>query len=165
MAERRKLPDKRCSWQQKFVVHSPQGWVSFHAGFGEYEDGSLGEVWIDFHRAGSVMRDALSSFCKNFSIALQFGAPLHVLVDTHRNLDDGTGGFVTAEGSRVTRCTSIVNCVMQEIANTYILGDGDEARRLDDAHRQGRGGERRDGADAPVPEREAGGEALGEHPT
>jgi ribonucleoside-diphosphate reductase alpha chain len=73
---RKILPDRRRSWTQKAKI----GGLTCYATFGEYEDGTLGEVFLDVSKFGTFARGALDAFAKCFSIALQCGAELQCLV-------------------------------------------------------------------------------------
>jgi ribonucleoside-diphosphate reductase alpha chain len=116
MPTRRTLPNRRHSWRQKYRV----GTTTFYLTCGEYEDNTLGEIFVDVAKAGSAIRATLDSFAKNFSIALQYGSPLKVLVEAHIGLDFEPSGPVIAGGSAVHECRSIVDCIMLELKNVYL---------------------------------------------
>lgn len=79
---RRPLPDRRRSWTQKINVGGQTAYVSF----GEYEDGTLGEVWIEASKAGTFARGVLSALAIFASTSLQFGMPVKNVVENMKCL-------------------------------------------------------------------------------
>ncbi|SVD70668.1 uncharacterized protein METZ01_LOCUS423522, partial [marine metagenome] len=77
IAKRRKLPQRRKGYTQKAVV----GGHKVYLRTGEYEDGSLGEIFIDMHKEGSAFRSLMDSFAIAISLGLQHGVPLENYVD------------------------------------------------------------------------------------
>ena len=77
IAERRRLPDRRKGYTQKAVV----GGHKVYLRTGEYEDGRLGEIFIDMHKEGAAFRSLMNSFAIAVSIGLQYGVPLEEFVD------------------------------------------------------------------------------------
>lgn len=74
---RRKLPATRQSVTHKFRVGNYEGYLTC----GMYEDGTLGEFFLtDIGKEGSLMQGLMSAFATTFSIALQYGVPLEILV-------------------------------------------------------------------------------------
>ena len=74
-AIKNKLPNRRRSETIKVKI----GDTSIFIGTGEYEDGTLGELFIDMHREGSLIRALMNGFCIVVSKALQYGVPLEDL--------------------------------------------------------------------------------------
>ena len=77
MAERERLPDRRRSWTQKLHVAGQ----TVYLGCGFYPDGRLGEIFLDVSKAGSDLRMTMHTLAMTFSVALQHGTPLPVLID------------------------------------------------------------------------------------
>ena len=74
---RRKLSSKRHGITQEAKV----GGNKIFLRTGEYDDGSLGEIFIDMHKEGAALRSVMNCFAMLVSIALQYGVPLEVLVE------------------------------------------------------------------------------------
>ena len=74
---RRKLPDRRKGYIQKAAVGGHK--VYLHTG--EYDDGELGEIFIDMHKEGAAFRSLMNNFAIALSIGLQYGVPLEEFVD------------------------------------------------------------------------------------
>ena len=77
LREREKLPDRRKGYTQKAVV----GGHKVYLRTGEYEDGRLGEIFIDMHKEGAALRSLLNNFAIAISLGLQYGVPLEEYVD------------------------------------------------------------------------------------
>ena len=77
MVNRRELPSKRNGWTQKNKV----GGQTIFLRTGQYEDGTLGEIFIDMHKEGATLRSMLNCFAIAVSIGLQYGVPLEEFVD------------------------------------------------------------------------------------
>ena len=75
--ERRKLPSRRKGYTQKAVV----GGHKVYLRTGEYEDGTLGEIFVDMHKEGAAFRSLMNSFAIAISIGLQYGVPLEEFVE------------------------------------------------------------------------------------
>ena len=72
IAERRRLPDRRKGYIQKATVGGHK--VYLHTG--EFDDGELGEIFIDMHKEGAAFRSLMNNFAIAISIGLQYGVPL-----------------------------------------------------------------------------------------
>ena len=75
--EREKLPHRRKSYTQKAIVGGHK--VYLHTG--EYEDGRLGEIFIDMHKEGAAFRSLMNNFAIAISVGLQYGVPLEEFVE------------------------------------------------------------------------------------
>jgi ribonucleoside-diphosphate reductase alpha chain len=117
MSTRRILPNRRRSWTQKAVI----GGTTCYLGCGEYDDGTLGELFLDVAKAGSALRATMDAFARGFSVSLQHGIPLESLVALHLNTDFAPQGYVIAEGSPVKEVKSIVDWAMQELVFAYLI--------------------------------------------
>ena len=74
---RRDLPDRRCGFTQKSRI----GGHKVYLRTGEYEDGSLGEIFIDMHKEGAAFRCLMNNFAIAVSLGLQYGVPLDEFVN------------------------------------------------------------------------------------
>ena len=77
MRERERMPDRRKGYTQKAVV----GGHKIYLRTGEYDDGKLGEIFIDMHKEGAALRSLLNNFAIAVSLGLQYGVPLDEYVD------------------------------------------------------------------------------------
>ena len=120
-AERRALPHRRKGYTQKARV----GGHKIYLRTGEYEDGSLGEVFIDMHKEGSAFRSLMDSFAIAISLGLQYGVPLEEFVETFTFTRFEPSGVV--EGNEAIKmATSILDYIFRELAVSY-LGRNDLA--------------------------------------
>jgi ribonucleoside-diphosphate reductase alpha chain len=119
--ERRVLPHRRKGYTQKARV----GGHKIYLRTGEYEDGSLGEVFIDMHKEGSAFRSLMDSFAIAISLGLQYGVPLDEFVETFTFTRFEPSGIV--EGNEAIKmATSILDYLFRELAISY-LGRNDLA--------------------------------------
>src|SRR5262249_51200778 len=120
-AERRALPHRRKGYTQKARV----GGHKIYLRTGEYEDGSIGEVFIDMHKEGSAFRSLMDSFAIAISLGLQYGVPLEEFVETFTFTRFEPSGIV--EGNEAIKmATSILDYIFRELAISY-LGRNDLA--------------------------------------
>src|SRR5262245_66029305 len=77
IARRRRLPDRRAGYTQKCRI----GNHKLYLRTGDYEDGSLGEIFIDMHKEGAAFRSMTNCFAIAVSLGLQHGVPLEEFVD------------------------------------------------------------------------------------
>ncbi|ODT62600.1 MAG: hypothetical protein ABS77_06370 [Phenylobacterium sp. SCN 69-14] len=142
---RRKLPDRRKGYIQKASVGGHK--VYLHTG--EYEDGELGEIFIDMHKEGAAFRSLMNNFAIAISIGLQYGVPLEEFVDAFVFTRFEPAGAVTGNDS-VRSATSILDYLFRELGVSYLgrqdLANGDP----DDLDADGFGHTRPDD-DAPQP--------------
>ncbi|MEM9968592.1 MAG: vitamin B12-dependent ribonucleotide reductase [Pseudomonadota bacterium] len=114
-SHREKLPQRRKGYTQKAVV----GGHKVYLRTGEYEDGSLGEIFIDMHKEGSSFRAMMDSFSIAISIALQYGVPLERFVDQFTFTKFEPAGMVQGNDS-IKNATSILDYVFRELAVSYL---------------------------------------------
>ncbi|MDP1737752.1 MAG: ribonucleotide reductase [Caulobacter sp.] len=116
--ERRKLPDRRKGYIQKAAVGGHK--VYLHTG--EYDDGELGEIFIDMHKEGAAFRSLMNNFAISISIGLQYGVPLEEFVDAFVFTRFEPAGPVTGNDS-VKSATSILDYVFRELGVSYLGRD------------------------------------------
>ncbi len=114
---RKSLPGRRRSWTQKVRIGVPP--QVFHVGFGEYDDGRLGEIFIDASKEGSFVRGMCGSLARMTSISLQNGVPIAEVVAVLRHLNFPPNGAVQAEGSEVAVASSLADYLAAEIEAVY----------------------------------------------
>ena len=124
---RRKLPDRRKGYIQKASVGGHK--VYLHTG--EYEDGELGEIFIDMHKEGAAFRSLMNNFAVAVSLGLQYGVPLDEFVDAFVFTRFEPAGPV-AGNDRVRSATSILDYLFRELGVSY-LGRDDLATTDPDA--------------------------------
>jgi ribonucleoside-diphosphate reductase alpha chain len=119
--ERRRLPDRRKGYIQKASVGGHK--VYLHTG--EYDDGALGEIFIDLHKEGAAFRSLMNNFAIAVSIGLQYGVPLEEFVDAFLFTRFEPSGEVRGNDT-IRHATSILDYIFRELAVSY-LGRGDLA--------------------------------------
>jgi ribonucleoside-diphosphate reductase alpha chain len=112
---RRRLPDRRKGYIQKAAVGGHK--VYLHTG--EYEDGELGEVFIDMHKEGAAFRSLMNNFAISVSIGLQYGVPLDEFVDAFVFTRFEPAGRVTGNDT-IRSATSILDYIFRELAVSYL---------------------------------------------
>uniref|UniRef100_UPI00289B9C0A TSCPD domain-containing protein n=1 Tax=Brevundimonas vesicularis TaxID=41276 RepID=UPI00289B9C0A len=112
---RRKLPDRRKGYIQKAAVAGHK--VYIHTG--EYEDGELGEIFIDMHKEGAAFRSLMNNFAIAISIGLQYGVPLDEFVDAFVFTRFEPAGRVTGNDS-IKSATSILDYIFRELGVSYL---------------------------------------------
>ncbi|MEO5336550.1 MAG: vitamin B12-dependent ribonucleotide reductase [Magnetospirillum sp. WYHS-4] len=120
-ARRKQLPDRRKGYTQKATV----GGHKVYLRTGEYEDGHLGEIFIDMHKEGAAFRSLMNNFAIAISIGLQYGVPLEEFVEAFTFTRFEPAGMV--EGNETIKmATSILDYIFRELAVSY-LGRNDLA--------------------------------------
>ncbi|MGE3714163.1 MAG: vitamin B12-dependent ribonucleotide reductase [Alphaproteobacteria bacterium] len=114
-SQRRKLPERRKGYTQKATV----GGHKVYLRTGEYEDGKLGEIFVDMHKEGAAFRSLMNNFAISVSIGLQYGVPLEEFVDAFTFTRFEPSGMV--EGNEAIKMsTSILDYIFRELAISYI---------------------------------------------
>ncbi len=119
--ERERLPDRRKGYTQKAVV----GGHKVYLRTGEYQDGRIGEIFIDMHKEGAAFRSLMNNFAIAISVGLQYGVPLEEYVDAFTFTRFEPAGFVQGNDA-IKNATSILDYVFRELAISY-LGRNDLA--------------------------------------
>jgi ribonucleoside-diphosphate reductase alpha chain len=113
--ERDKLPDRRKGYTQKAVV----GGHKVYLRTGEYNDGRLGEIFIDMHKEGAAFRSLMNNFAIAISLGLQYGVPLEEYVEAFTFTRFEPAGFVQGNDA-IKNATSILDYVFRELAISYL---------------------------------------------
>ncbi len=115
LGERRKLPSRRKGYTQKAVV----GGHKVYLRTGEYQDGTLGEIFIDMHKEGAAFRSLMNSFAIAVSIGLQYGVPLEELVEAFSYTRFEPSGVVQGNDT-IKMATSVLDYIFRELAVSYL---------------------------------------------
>ena len=115
---RRELPNRRCGFTQKSRI----GGHKVYLRTGEYEDGSLGEIFIDMHKEGAAFRCLMNNFAIAVSLGLQHGTPLEEYADAFTFTKFDPSGVV--QGSEcIKMSSSILDYIFRELAICYLGRD------------------------------------------
>ncbi len=121
VVERRRLPHRRKGYTQKAIV----GGHKVYLRTGEYEDGKLGEIFIDMHKEGAAFRSMMNNFAIAISLGLQYGVPLEEYVEAFTFTRFEPSGPVQGNDA-IKMATSILDYTFRELAVSY-LGRADLA--------------------------------------
>ena len=113
--KRYRLPDRRKGYIQKATVGGHK--VYLHTG--EFDNGELGEIFIDMHKEGAAFRSLMNNFAIAISIGLQYGVPLEEFVEAFVYTRFDPAGEVTGNDS-IKRATSILDYIFRELAVSYL---------------------------------------------
>ncbi len=125
---RMRLPDRRKGYTQKAVI----GGHKVYLRTGEYDDGRLGEIFIDMHKQGAAFRSLMNSFAIAVSIGLQYGVPLDEFIDAFTATRFEPSGPVEGNDS-VKSATSVLDYVFRELAISYLGRRDPDCRDLGSA--------------------------------
>jgi len=117
-AHRRRLPQRRAGFTQKASVGGHKVYIRT----GEYEDGAVGEIFLDMHREGAAFRSLMNCFAIAVSLGLQYGVPLDEFVDAFVFTRFEPSGIVGGH-DRIKMATSVIDYVFRELAITYLQRD------------------------------------------
>ncbi len=114
-SHREKMPQRRKGYTQKALI----GGHKVYLRTGEYEDGQLGEIFIDMHKEGAGFRAMMNNFAIAVSVGLQYGVPLEEFVDAFTFTKFEPAGMVQGNDS-IKNATSILDYVFRELAVSYL---------------------------------------------
>jgi ribonucleoside-diphosphate reductase alpha chain len=126
-SSRRKLPNRRGGYTQKAVV----GGHKIYLRTGEYNDGRIGEIFIDMHKEGASFRSLMHNFAMAISIGLQYGVPLEEYVEAFTFTRFEPSGPVDGN-DRIKMATSILDYIFRELAVNYLARNDLAHVQLDD---------------------------------
>lgn len=112
---RKKLPERRKGYIQKAKVAGHK--VYLHTG--EFDNGELGEIFIDMHKEGAAFRSLMNSFAISISIGLQYGVPLEEYADAFIGTKFEPSGKVEGNDS-IKSASSILDYIFRELAVSYL---------------------------------------------
>ncbi|ROU04040.1 vitamin B12-dependent ribonucleotide reductase [Histidinibacterium lentulum] len=113
--QRSKMPHRRRGYTQKAVI----GGHKVYLRTGEYEDGRLGEIFIDMHKEGAGFRAMMNNFAIAVSVGLQYGVPLEEFVDAFTFTKFEPAGMVQGNAA-IKSATSILDYIFRELAVSYL---------------------------------------------
>ena len=120
-AGRERLPQRRKGYTQKANV----GGHKVYLRTGEYEDGRVGEIFVDMHKEGAAFRSLMNNFAIAISIGLQYGVPLEEFVEAYTFTRFEPSGLVEGNDA-IKMSTSVLDYIFRELAISY-LGRNDLA--------------------------------------
>jgi len=115
VAKRRKLPNRRKGYTQKASV----GGHKVYLRTGEYEDGQLGELFIDMHKEGAAFRSLMNNFAIAISLGLQYGVPLDEFVEAFTFTRFEPSGMVEGNDT-IKMASSVLDYIFRELAVSYM---------------------------------------------
>ena len=115
IVKRLSLPSRRRGYTQKAGV----GGHKVYLRTGEYDDGRIGEIFIDMHKEGAAFRSLMNNFAIAISIGLQYGVPLEEFVDAFTFTRFDPAGPVTGHDS-VKMATSVLDYIFRDLAVSYL---------------------------------------------
>jgi ribonucleoside-diphosphate reductase alpha chain len=115
VVERKVLPAKRRGFTQKASV----GGQAIFVRTGEYEDGTLGEIFVDMHKEGATFRSLMNCFAIAISVGLQYGVPLEEFVDKFTFTRFEPSGMVGGH-ENIKSATSIIDYIFRMLGYEYL---------------------------------------------
>ena len=113
--DQEKLPGRRKGYTQKAKI----GGHTVFLRTGEYDDGRLGEIFLDMNKEGSTLRALINNFAISVSLGLQYGVPLEEYVDAFVFTKFEPAGMVQGNDA-IKNATSILDYVFRELAVSYL---------------------------------------------
>ncbi len=113
--KRFRMPDRRKGYIQKAQIGNHK--VYLHTG--EYNDGKIGEIFIDTNKEGELVKAMMNNFAIAISLGLQYGVPLDEYVDAFIDTKFEPSGNVDGN-DRILSATSILDYVFRELAISYL---------------------------------------------
>ena len=115
ISKRRSLPNRRIGYTQKASV----GGHKVYLRTGQYEDGALGEIFIDMHKEGAAYRSLMNCFSIAISLGLQYGVPLEEYVEAFTFTKFEPNGMVMGHDN-LKMATSVIDYVFRDLACRYL---------------------------------------------
>ena len=109
------MPDRRKGYIQKASIGEHK--IYLHTG--EYDDGKIGEIFIDTNKEGELVKALMNNFAIAISLGLQYGVPLEEFVDAFIDTKFEPSGKVDGN-DRILSATSILDYVFRELAISYL---------------------------------------------
>ena len=109
------MPDRRKGYIQKATVGDHK--IYLHTG--EYDDGKIGEIFIDTNKEGELVKSLMNNFAIAISLGLQYGVPLEEFVDAFLETKFEPSGKVYGN-DRILSATSILDYIFRELAVSYL---------------------------------------------
>ena len=113
--DRTRMPDRRKGYIQKVTIGNHK--VYLHTG--EYEDGKIGEIFIDTNKEGELVKALMNNFAIAISLGLQYGVPLDEFVDAFIETKFEPSGEIKGN-DRILTASSILDYIFRELAISYL---------------------------------------------
>ena len=113
--KRFQMPDRRKGYIQKATIGDHK--IYLHTG--EYDDGKIGEIFIDTNKEGELVKALTNNFAIAISLGLQYGVPLEEFVDAFLDTKFEPSGNVYGN-DRILSATSILDYIFRELAISYL---------------------------------------------
>lgn len=115
VSKRKSLPNRRIGYTQKANVAGHKVYLRT----GQYDDGSVGEIFIDMHKEGAAYRSLMNCFSIAISLGLQYGVPLEEFVDAFTFTRFEPNGVVTGHDN-IKMATSVIDYIFRDLACRYL---------------------------------------------
>ena len=112
---RSKMPDRRKGYIQKVSIGDHK--IYLHTG--EYDDGKVGEIFIDMNKEGELVKALMNNFAIAISLGLQYGVPLDEFVDAFIETKFEPSGEIRGN-DRILNASSILDYIFRELAISYL---------------------------------------------
>ena len=112
---RSKMPDRRKGYIQKVSIGDHK--IYLHTG--EYDDGKVGEIFIDMNKEGELVKALMNNFAIAISLGLQYGVPLDEFVDAFIETKFEPSGKINGN-DRILNASSILDYIFRELAISYL---------------------------------------------
>ena len=113
--DRSKMPDRRKGYIQKISIRDHK--IYLHTG--EYDDGKVGEIFIDMNKEGELVKALMNNFAIAISLGLQYGVPLDEFVDAFIETKFEPSGEIKGN-DRILNASSILDYIFRELAISYL---------------------------------------------
>ena len=113
--DRSKMPDRRKGYIQKVSIGNHK--IYLHTG--EYDDGKVGEIFIDMNKEGELVKALMNNFAIAISLGLQYGVPLDEFVDAFTETKFEPSGEIKGN-DRILNASSILDYIFRELAISYL---------------------------------------------
>ena len=113
--DRSKMPDRRKGYIQKVTIGNHK--IYLHTG--EYDDGKVGEIFIDMNKEGELVKAIMNNFAIAISLGLQYGVPLDEFVDAFIETKFEPSGEIKGN-DRILNASSILDYIFRELAISYL---------------------------------------------
>ena len=114
-SDRSKMPDRRKGYIQKVTIGDHK--IYLHTG--EYDDGKVGEIFIDMNKEGELVKALMNNFAIAISLGLQYGVPLDEFVDAFIETKFEPSGDIKGN-DRILNASSILDYIFRELAISYL---------------------------------------------
>ncbi|MDR3696704.1 vitamin B12-dependent ribonucleotide reductase [Mucilaginibacter sp.] len=114
VVQKKVLPFKRRGYTQKAIIDGQTVYVRT----GEYEDGTLGEIFVDMHKEGATFRSLMNCFAIAVSVGLQYGVPLEEYVEKFTFTRFEPAGMVVGHAN-IKSATSIIDYIFRMLGYEY----------------------------------------------